>query len=956
VVQLYGTVDNGMSVQYDSNYMNWVYIHADDERRQAVSHFSSWATFDVDDEPAQELSNCATPGNDDINGTNPRIKLLFTRIQVAREVICNVATTSNKIAKLGLFAFDGDDGGTLNEGLTDMSDESSLLVAYKNSTWAIVANADAPLAETLADVWFYYKPGPSSKTYWPVDYEIAEGTVNISTSNPVTPIDYYCQSNYVVIMSDGESTKDQFDSTKFANSIFNTKPVKRNTTWTTWDDGWGDTDDKDDVAYGYTPADYNPNDTFYCPNYTCWSTNLGGSDLLDDVAYFIRHQDMFPDEHFGTDPDFGWPDDQNIYTYTIGFNADNDMLRQTAINGEGAYYRADSYEELVEAFQNVITGINLRNFAFSAITAPKKTATATNEEQTISYVGYFMPEANNSLWAGHLLAFKLEDSWGYDVNGNNVVDPLEFKYDTQEECLTESGGAECSRSLALSIGQEWDAADKLPTTRNLYTHNADTTNIIFADTDVATLQPLFGAGTTEAEALAIINKIKEPHFGDVFHSDVGYVGAPPFGKQFISNINPPLENDQTYSEYYAANENRRRVIYAGTNDGILHMIYADGAEAGEEIWGFLPDEVLPSLKKIVIENEHTYTVDGRMAAGDIWFKKGGSANNTWSTILVFGLREGGNAYYALDITSVGTSPSILWKFQDSIHSGRSWGKPVMGRIRYEGAGGDLEDKWVVFLPGGFGFNSENPTDHKGKSIFVVDAATGNLLYMIGYDPDNGGTAASTGSLEEVGVTNSGSNKYLTKSPYFNFPIPSALTAVDKNNDGYTDTIYYGNLAGHMFKTDISPLNRDDWKTSVIFKRKYIANKYSSVIKSIEDNIITLAEKGFDMGESIVGKTSWATGYIIDVDNPNRKITVLTTSGTFQVDETIVSRTYDPIYLSPAVAFDTCYQLWVTFGTGDRDRPRSNPNKGRYIAVKQCAHPRPGCLRRQQYLAEIQPER
>ncbi|NIN37063.1 MAG: hypothetical protein GTO60_19005, partial [Gammaproteobacteria bacterium] len=178
IVQLYGTVDHGWSAIYPANYLRWLFIHASEFHRDAVTHFSTWGTFDVNVEPPQELSNCATPGNDDLNSPGARIKKTFTRIQTAREVICRVAETSNQIVKLGLFKFTYDDGGELVEHLTDMSDEASLLVAYKNNVWDIYASTWTPLAEALVDIWYHYKPGPASKTYYPVDYEIANNMVN----------------------------------------------------------------------------------------------------------------------------------------------------------------------------------------------------------------------------------------------------------------------------------------------------------------------------------------------------------------------------------------------------------------------------------------------------------------------------------------------------------------------------------------------------------------------------------------------------------------------------------------------------------------------------------------------------------------------------------------------------------------------------------------------------------
>ncbi len=950
LVKLYGTTDNSQKVRYPQNYINWLYFTATDTMRTVVSHFSTYATFDVSKTPATELSNCATPGNDNLGGSNPRIKQVFTRIQTAREVVCKVSGDANKTVKLGLFNFDYDNGGTLEQGLNDMSDESSELVSYKNNVWDIAGTTWTPLAEALADIWFYYKPGPTSKTYWPVDYEIDHNTVNHSTSASTVPVDYWCQNNYVVIMTDGESTKDGFDSnTKYGGSIFKTRPVKNDTTkpygtgnWTT--NGWGDPDNND--ASSGIPTNYKINGT-YCPNYTCWLrlNDGGGTDYLDDVAYFLRNQDMFPDSYWGTDSATGWPGDQNIYTYVIGFTADNNMLQQTAINGDGAYYTANNFEELVNAFQLVITSINLRNYAFSSITAPKKSTTATNDELTYSYVGYFMPSQATSLWEGHLLAYKLFDLWGFDEDENGEVGPEEYVYNTQEQCASASNGLDCQRWVYLDIGHEWDAADKIPDNRNLYTTSsaALTTNIAFNLSNVGVLKHLFGLTTTDdatktEQATQIIDKLTLPKLADIFHSEVSFVGTPPAGKQYLPNIDPPGTNDETFATFYANHQSRTKVLYAGTNDGIMHMFYAGGVNAGKEIWGYFPDEVLPSLKKIVLDGVHTYTVDGRITPEDVYFEKGG--RNSWSTILCFGLRGGGKAYYALDISSVGSEPTVLWKFKDDSWSGDSWGEPTVARVMLNNPDvtGQVMQKWVVFLTGGFGFNSENPNDKKGKAIFMVDAGTGELLWMLGYDS----TITYTGSAPAEGIlrtVESGTTRLLTKEDVFNFSIPSALTAVDKDSNGMIDTLYFGNKGGHLFKTDITNPDPLQWKTSILFKTEIVdkgsntiststliaADKYDLLLASSASNA------GFAVGDSVMGKTSYATGYIVNLDQ--KTISVAVTSGTFQVGERVVSRTYNPIYLAPAVMYDRCYSPWVCFGTGDRDRPRTNTTKGNFVLFR-----------------------
>ncbi len=952
---LYGYNDDGEEVRYPIEYLTWVYCHATVDQLDAIRNFNKYGIYVRTADLTPEIID--TPNTYSVcdKDNQQRPKQLWTRIQVAREVLCWLARQYNTTVQLGLYTFatvvDNDSqGGNQVEGLGDRSDEVSL-IDYLGKVYAVKATTWTPLAETLADIWFYYKPGPASKTYWPVSMEIDANKYK-ATDNPVSPVTNWCQNNYVVIMTDGESTRDDWDGTKYTGSIFKSSsyPVQRKAVWNNWTDGWGDPDNNDPL-----PLNYNPATATYCPNNTCWLTGSEGTDYLDDVAYFLRHQDLFPDDD--SDPDYFrttypdpsnpsgkiWPGDQKIFTYTIGFNIRNDLLEQTAINGDGGYYTADSFEELKQAFANVITNINLRNFAFSSITAPKKTATASNSDLTVSYVGYFMPSQAVSLWEGHLLAFQLKDLWGFDTDEPaDQMDPEEYVYDTQEECLNLSGGKECYRWVYLAITQEWDSADKIPTERSLYTHNNSTSLIEFTLSNQVTLQPLFGAAVTELEAQQIINKIRMPRLADIFHSDVGFVGPPPFGKQFVSNLNPTGTGDQTYTDFYNNNKNRDNVLYVGTNDGILHMLYADAppssgraeTTAGQEVWGFIPDAVLPSLTKIVMIGEHTYTVDGRLTANDIYYVKSGNSANTWSTILVFGLRAGGRSYYALDITTAGSQPKLLWEFNDPDHSGQSWGKATIGRIKIQDPdnASKIIDKWVAVVPGGFEFNSKNPTDTRGKAIFLVDASNADLIWKIAYttpvgeptDPDISGSLTDENSTED--------DRFLTTADVFNYPIPTSMLAVDKDNNGYLDTIYFGNLGGHFFKANISDVDPGNWTAQLIFEDKYIPQKALAEISSITDNELTLDRNhDFDVGDGIMGKTSYATGHIIAIDN--RVLTVIATSGTFQEDETVVCYDYDPIYLAPAAAYDTCYNLWVSFGTGDRDRPRTNPRNGRYIVFR-----------------------
>ena len=267
--------DANLVVRYPRNYLYWVFFHATEEQRNAVSHFSLYQTFDTTEKPEVIKTECNAPGTfDDFE------KRLFTRIQVTREVLCNVGRNSRYIGNIGLYRLNYKDGGEMLDQLVDRSEEVSL-VQYRKKVFKLVAEDWTPLAEALADIWWYYRPGGTgaSKDYWPTDEVHAVAT---------SPVEYYCQMNFVVVMTDGESTYDRFESVEdhahfsYAGSIFNTYSAQRSADWDGWEDGWGDRDmdvsGDNPEPHDPIPADYDPDDpNAYCPAYSCWLTGSNGS-------------------------------------------------------------------------------------------------------------------------------------------------------------------------------------------------------------------------------------------------------------------------------------------------------------------------------------------------------------------------------------------------------------------------------------------------------------------------------------------------------------------------------------------------------------------------------------------------------------------------------------------------------------------------------------------------------
>ena len=176
--------------------------------------------------------------------------------------------------------------------------------------------------------------------------------------------------------------------------------------------------------------------------------------------------------------------------------------------------------------------------------------------------------------------------------------------------------------------------------------------------------------------------------GDIFHSNPLIVGQPADFAYFNSNLH-------NYQAFFRTYRQRRRVLFAGANDGLLHAFdigvfnrdtsvcttLSDGSlppcydlGTGVELFAYAPRGIMqiykplreaagPQTKKI------EWTVDGAPAAADVYID--GSHNGTptpgdrtWHSVLVGGMREGSpfqgtlsvppkssyGTYFALDIT------------------------------------------------------------------------------------------------------------------------------------------------------------------------------------------------------------------------------------------------------------------------------------------------------------------
>jgi type IV pilus assembly protein PilY1 len=247
------------------------------------------------------------------------------RINVARNV-STALVSSNRTLRIGLSTFNpatsnnSGNGGFIARAISDLSPVSGSVTqaqadtnynALISSINGLSAVANTPLAETYYEITRYMR-----------------GMTPYYNSTPTTytsPIQYRCQKNYGVVITDGLPT---FDRT------FPTNDPLGGSRLPNWDGVNNDGNNLNGDGEG---------DTLY----------------LDDIAKFAFDIDM---RSTGTDAagkswnavDFP---KQNMNTYTVGFTADNDMLSDAASYGQGRYYQATDSTGLNAALSSALSDI-----------------------------------------------------------------------------------------------------------------------------------------------------------------------------------------------------------------------------------------------------------------------------------------------------------------------------------------------------------------------------------------------------------------------------------------------------------------------------------------------------------------------------------------------------------------------------------------------------------------------
>lgn len=602
-----------------------------------------------------------------------------TRIEVARSATNSLIDSLDKI-NIGISMFDAGNGAKILANMLDVD-----ISANKNTLKTKVNSVDAgsggtPLAEALQELGRYFTIGYSATenlaihpdTSNEIDVKVSDFFTQLPDASevglPSEVTQNWCQQNFIVAMTDGQSTNDQNNFSTYLQ-------------------------DYDGDCVG---ASCNDHDKKTTGGYTYQGS---GSDYADDVLLAMHDIDLRPDLSNGsTDVK------NNVTTYMVGFAEQalvNDplMADMAAAGGGGDLLTAANSSELALAFQRATESI------FAKVAAGSGVAFNTTQFSTDSSV--YAASFNSAKWSGSLKAFELSDlgvissnaSWdaGAKLDAMTYSDRNIFSYnaDTQKGITLEKDNLSSAQLGDFQSGPKGSIG-------------------------VGSLINYIKGDRSNEGSSATDYRVRDSALGDIVNSTLVYVGAPQLNWPSYATNSKFGTTAKNYSQFKSSNATRSPMLYAGANDGMLHGFNANKADAsvGEETVAYIPGLISSAADEEGLhylaqdDYAHRFYVDLTPTVSDVYI------DSDWRTILVGGLRGGGKGLFALDITDptkFNSSPAnaeslSLWEFSNSDDAdfGYSYSKPTIAMME--------NGKWAIIV--GNGYN--NSGDGKAK-LFIIYA-------------------------------------------------------------------------------------------------------------------------------------------------------------------------------------------------------------------------------------------
>lgn len=587
-------------------------------------------------------------------------------------------------------------------------------------------------------------PGVSHNEHTP---SVPESRVGSSGNTYLSPIDSSCQAESVIVLfTDGEPQSDTGANSSIQGMI-------------------------QDVNF---PA-----------NSGLSKSCSGNGGCADELAYYLANYDQSDK-----------PGRQTIKTFVVGgFIEDNTgeddngatdggsnndlngipLLRSIARHGNGEYFAANSYQEIVDALTEIFSSTSDSPATF---VAPAISTNSYNrlEHQNELYYAMFSPN-DRANWQGNLKVYQLKNGKVVDANNNDLLGNDGIITNEARSFWTPAGSPDGPNVLAGGAAQHLTKEHKIYT--HLTTSAGPLTTPISNSDSIKSLMNLPASISAEDSTKIInwANRVSPGADGDTRRE-----------------MEDPLHSRPVIINYSATKDTNGNVIadsviYMATNSGYLHAFKAD-KDNFEEYFSYVPKELLPNLAKYAqdtpLRKDNLYGLDGHINYLFRDHNKNGQvdAGDGDKVILYVGMRRGGRNYYALDVTDR-HNPRYLWQIDggssDFDRLGQTWSEPVVAKVPWNN-----DEKIVLLFGGGYDETEDDATTASatqlGNAIYMVDAETGALLWK----------ASKT-------------------SHHFNHPdmtasINNNIRAIDINRDRLTDYFFVTDVAGRIWRFDIDKNN------------------------------------------------------------------------------------------------------------------------------------------------------